>query len=82
MAKNKLHYKKLLLRAHLLKKKKIKLKKVYEFYYMYKLKNLDSYRTSARNIGIKKIDFSNSSGLIEFKKKYENYISKKRFTAL
>lgn len=75
-AKNKNHYRKLLLRAHLLKKK-IKLKDVYEFYYMYRLKNLDYYKTVARDINMEKIDFATSKSLCKFTKKYEDYISKK-----
>ena len=76
LAKDKNHYQKLLLKGHLLQNK-IKLKDVYEFYYMYRFKNLDYYTTPARDINMDKIDFANSNSLVKFTKKYEDYISRK-----
>ena len=42
-------------------------------YYYY---NMDAYESVARKIELKEIDLTQSYGLLEFNKKYEDYISK------
>jgi hypothetical protein len=37
---------------------------------------MDAFKNVARKIELKKIDFNKSISLLEFNKKYENYISK------
>jgi hypothetical protein len=37
---------------------------------------MDAYESVARKIEIKEIDLTQSYGLLEFNKKYEDYISK------
>ena len=51
----------------------VKKKDIYEFIYVYMLNNNDSYKSIARQIELKKVDFSTSKGLEIFLRKFKYY---------
>ena len=71
-------YQKLLINAHLLKKKKYLLNDIYEFCYMLMIREEDNYKTIARKIQLKKnvplVRVKDSQNLIKFLKLYKDYI--------
>lgn len=77
-AKNKYQYKKILLNINRIKKPAYSRRDLYIFNYLYYYYNFDSYENLGRKINLKEINLSNSQGLDEFNKRYDNYISYKK----
>jgi hypothetical protein len=72
-AKNIKDYKNILLNIDKIRKPLFKRNDLFIFYYMYYLHNNDSIKTFARDINLKNINFSNSSGLNKFTKIEKRY---------
>jgi hypothetical protein len=76
LAKNRKHYKKILLNINNLKKPNYSKKDLLIYNFLYYYYNMDAFENIARKIELKKIDFTNSKSLLEFNKKYKNHILK------
>ena len=75
-AKNRNHYRKILLNINSLNKPNYSKEDLLIYNYLYYHYNMDAFENVAREIELKKIDFNKSKSLLEFNKKYENYVSK------
>jgi hypothetical protein len=78
-AKNKKEYEKLIINANKLKNKNYSLKDIYEYIYMYMLRENDNFTTTARELKLKQIDFSTSGGIQYYLNKlYRHEFAKKK----
>jgi hypothetical protein len=75
-AKNKKEYKKILLNIYKIQKPHYSQRDLLIYNFLYYYYNMDAYENVARKLELKEIDFTQSYGLIQFDKKYEDYISK------
>jgi len=75
-AKSKDEYRSILLNIDQISKPSCSKKNLLIYNYIYFYFNMDAFKNVARKIELKKIDFNKSISLLEFNKKYENYISK------
>jgi hypothetical protein len=75
-AKSKDEYRSILLNIDQISKPSCSKKNLLIYNYIYFHFNMDAFKNVARKIELKKIDFNKSISLLEFNKKYENYISK------
>jgi len=76
-AKSKDDYRSILLNIHQVRKPPYSRKDLLIYNYLYYYYDMDAFKNVARKIDLKKIDMTNSSGLMEFNNKYKNFISKK-----
>lgn len=75
-AKDKNEYKKILLNIYKIQKPDYSQKDLLIYNFLYYHHNSDAYESVARKIELKEIDLTQSYGLLQFNKKYEDYISK------
>ena len=75
-AKNKKEYKKILLNIYKIQNPHYSQRDLLIYNFLYYYYNMDAYESVARKIELKEIDLTQSYGLIQFNKKYEDYISK------
>jgi hypothetical protein len=75
-AKTKNKYKEILLNIDNIKKPEYTKNDLLVYNFLYYHFNNDAFPSISRKINLKKIDFSNSNGLIEFIKQYNNYVAK------
>jgi hypothetical protein len=74
-AKNEKDYRNILLNIHKIKKPSYSKIDLLTYNYLYYYYYNDAFKSVARKIELKKIDFSTSKGIEEFNKKYDNLIS-------
>ena len=70
--KNIKEYEKLILNMKKIKQKKYKVSDIYEYVYMYMLRNNDAFKNNARDMNLKKINWENSNSLDVFLKRYNS----------
>lgn len=75
-AKNKNQYKRILLNIDVIKKPNYSKEDLLIYNYLYYYYNFDAFDNIPRKINLKKIDLRSSRGLVEFNKKYNNYVTK------
>ena len=75
-AKNIKEYKKILLNIYKIQKPHYSQRDLLIYNFLYYYYNMDAYDSVARKIELKEIDLTQSYGLLQFNKKYEDYISK------
>ncbi|MAV79863.1 MAG: hypothetical protein CMC22_06975 [Flavobacteriaceae bacterium] len=65
-------FEKLVFNINKIKNKRYKIEEIYEYIYMFMLKNNDAFINNARNLNLKKIHWQNSDSLDIFLKKYSS----------